>query len=76
MGSLVGSGTSPFSAFLAPSESLCQRACCNAEACTAYSFAAATLLVAAEAQCFLYVNVTALVPNSLINSGALISAYS
>lgn len=76
VGTLVGSAIFPSAAFLAPSELLCRQACCDAVACDAYSFASATLLVAAQAQCFLYVNVTALVPSSLVSSGALLSAYS
>ena len=65
------------------SEELCQAACCATPFCTAYSFIASDLLMGPTssngvvlAPCFLYSNITALVPSSGMSSGALYSSYS
>ena len=77
-GTLVGSALYPGSDFLAATEAACQQSCCDAPACDAYAFAVGNLglLSAPGAQCYLYVNVTALVPSSGYTSGALLSVYS
>ena len=78
VGTLVGSALFPGADFLAASENGCRQACCDAPACDAYTFSAVYQGISATgtAPCFLYVNVTALVPNSGFNSGALLSVYS
>ena len=79
VGTLVGSAYVPGAAFLAASENNCRQSCCDAPACDAYAFAVGNLAYAQAlggAQCFLYVNVTALVPTSMMTSGALLSVYS
>ena len=65
------------------SEGLCQVACCATPLCSAYSFMASDLNIGVAtsgyvplASCFLYANITALVPSSGMASGALYSAYS
>lgn len=59
-------------------EFLCRQACCAVPACTAYAYA--PFIVSSPyngiANCFLYANVTGLVPNTLMSSGVLLSAYS
>ena len=75
-----------------PSEMFCLAACCATPSCTAYSFVASGLnsgIVAlvsnfwppvgfpqTASPCYLYSNITALVPSSGMSSGALYSAYS
>ena len=78
VGTLVGSALFPGMEVLTANEGRCRQACCDAPVCDAYTFAATTLLASATgtAPCFLYTNVTALVPNSFAASGALLSAYS
>ena len=82
VGTLTGNAWSPASAFMAPSESSCLQACCDAPSCDAYTFASNDLMfsiakgLSQSAACFLYTNVTALVPSSGYASGALLSAYS
>ena len=78
VGTLVGSAVDPAAIVMAPTDGDCRQACCDAPECTAYSFASANVgrLAVPGAQCFLFVNVTALVPNNLMTSGALLSTYS
>ena len=81
VGTLVGANISPSqpsAAFIASSEAACREACCLVRpACTAYTFMVSTLLLnPSGAQCYVYSNVTALVPNSGYTSGALQSVYS
>lgn len=57
----------------AANEVLCRQACCSAGAsCTAYTFTTAAF----APNCYLYANVTNLVPNTLMRSAVLSSAYS
>ena len=78
VGTLVGSALFPGAFVLTADENGCRQACCDAPGCDSYTFAATTLPSSATgtASCFLYVNVTALVPSSMVNSGALLSVYS
>ena len=84
VGALVGNAWYPGSSFPSSSEAACRQACCDAPVCDAYTFATTDLLqftlssptLPPVAQCFLYTNVTALVPNSGYTSGALLSTYS
>ena len=77
VGSLVGSALFPGADVLTTDEGACRQACCDAPVCNAYSFAAATLRSSATgtASCFLFVNVTALVPSNGMSSGVLYSVY-
>ena len=84
VGTLVGSAMAPNAGFYTDSEAACRQACCDAAVCDSYAYAggAAGYYVINNynygfgAQCFLYVNVTALAPSSIVSSGALISKYS
>ena len=77
MGTLVGSAANPSAPFLSATEATCRQECCNAPSCNAYAFSASLILMnPAGAPCYLYNNVTALVPNSGVNTGTLYSAYS
>ena len=82
VGTLVGTPKHPSTSFPSPSESGCRQSCCDSPVCDAYTFAASDLQNAIFqgqspfAQCFLYANVTALVPSSAFASGAMHSAYS
>ena len=71
VGTLVGTALSPGSRVLLPSESSCRQACCDAPACDGYSYAASDLGVAGatSVSCFLYVNITQLIPSSGYVSG-------
>ena len=83
VGTLTGNAWYPGTAVPSFSEAGCRQACCDAPICDAYSFASNDLLFAIQhslspvtASCFLYTNVTALVPSSAFSSGALLSSYS
>ena len=83
MGTLVGNAWSPGAAFMSSSDTVCRQACCDSPLCDAYTFASSELQFAMSqgsnypvGQCFLYNNVTNLVPNSGYTSGALFSVYS
>jgi hypothetical protein len=71
VGTLVGTALSPGSRVLLPSEASCRQACCDAPFCDGFSFASSDLGVAGatSASCFLYVNITQLIPSSVISSG-------
>ena len=69
-GSLIGAG------FAAPTENACMQFCCATPPCDAYAYQAGDLLTGGSAPCYLYTNVTALVPVSIMSSGMLIAAYS
>ncbi len=69
VGSLVGAALSPARPVLVPSEPACRQACCLAPTCDGYSFEASALSFHTESNCFLYVNVTQLAPNSGYASG-------
>ena len=83
VGTLVGNAWYPGTSLPSPSESACRQSCCDAPSCDAYTFASNDLALATrqglaypDASCFLYTNVTALVPSSYSTSGALFSTYS
>ena len=82
VGTLMGNAWYPGTTLPAASETACRQSCCDAPACDAYTFASNDLQWAVRqgqtpsASCFLYTNVTALVPNSGYTSGALFSSYS
>ena len=70
VGSLVGTALAPGQPLLAPTEAACRQACCDAAACDGYSFdASSARQLAAASECFLFVNVSQLVPNNLMVSG-------
>ena len=73
VGVLVGSALAPGSVFPAASLAVCRQACCDAPACDGFSFATgdASLLPggSGSAGCFLYVNITQLIPSSVVSSG-------
>ena len=80
VGTLVGNAFNPSAGFVVggtgvSSEYLCRLACCGAGAgaCTAYVYAPYTTGLPS---CFLYTNVTGLVPSTLLSSAVLISKYS
>lgn len=77
-GTLVGPASSPGTVFLSTTEMDCLGACCVQPVCTAYSYHYELALFSASgsAPCFLYANVSAVVPSSGFTSGALYSAYS
>jgi len=50
--------------------------CCATPPCDAYAYQAGDLLTGGSAPCYLYTNVTALVPVSIMTSGMLTAAYS
>jgi hypothetical protein len=77
-GSRVGPSSNPGSALLVSSEADCVVACCDAwPECTAYAFEFSMALVTSSgiAPCFLYTNVTYVVPASGYVSGAITSVY-
>ena len=71
-GTLVGSDLAPGDRqLLLPSEAACRQACCSAPACDGFSFATSELgfVGSLAAGCFLYVNITQLIPSSGYSSG-------
>ena len=68
VGTLVGTALSPGQPVALPSEASCRQACCDAAACDGYSFEASHAALEGRAHCFLYVNITQLVPNSFVAS--------
>ncbi len=71
VGTLVGTALTPGALALTPSLEACRQACCDAPACDGFSFAVSELAISPTgvAGCFLYVNVTQLIPSSVISSG-------
>ena len=69
VGSLVGTALAPGQAALVASEIACRQACCDAPACDGYTFAADLAMISAVAPCYLYVNVTQLIPSGRDASG-------
>ena len=71
MGSLVGTALTPGTLALTPSLDTCRQACCDAPACDGFSFSVSELAISptGSASCFLYVNITQLIPNSGYSSG-------
>ena len=88
VGALVGSAFNPGAGFSvsgsgAANEFSCRQACCNAgSSCSAYAYSPYTSSFFSyygnygEANCFLFDNVTGLVPNTMMSSAVLISKYS
>ena len=80
LGTLVGAAAF----FSTASEAACRFACLAAPGCDAYAFSAGALalllanigLPDETAPCYLYANVTALVPSSPMNAGVLYARYS
>ena len=71
VGSLAGTALSPGAPVPLPSESSCRQACCDAPFCDGYAFASGDMSFTngGTAGCFLYVNVTQLIPSSAFSSG-------
>jgi hypothetical protein len=65
----VGTALAPGEAALVASEAACRQACCDAPACDGYTFAADLAMISAVAPCYLYVNVTQLIPSGRDASG-------
>lgn len=78
VGALVGTAAAPGMPVLLSSEQTCRQACCDAPACDGYVFAIGDASLGAGgtgiASCYLYVNITQLVPSSLVASGVLLSS--
>ena len=74
VGTLVGTALTPGEATLVASEAACRQACCDAAACDGYAFDASSGRQHSSGECFLYVNVTQLIPSSGYASGVLESA--
>jgi sugar lactone lactonase YvrE len=74
VGTLVGSALAPGEATLVASESACRQACCDAPVCDGYAFSREVALFQPAAPCYLYANVTQLMPTSSFQSGVLESA--
>ena len=68
VGVLVGTALAPGEPVVLPSVAACRQACCDAAACDGYAFDASGGRLGA-ADCFLYVNITQLVPVSMMASG-------
>ena len=76
VGTLTGLATAPGQGFLAPSEDACRQACCVSIGCDAYAYVATSALFGVSEPCYLYANVTALIPSSTMVSSTLRSVYS
>ena len=71
VGTLVGTALTPGAPTLVSSLGDCRQACCDAATCDGYSFATgdASFINGGIAGCFLYVNITQLIPSSVVSSG-------
>ena len=71
VGTLAGSALAPGAPTLVSSTAACRQACCDAPACDGFSFATgdASFISGGTAGCFLYVNITQLIPSSVVTSG-------
>ena len=69
MGSLVGTALSPGEPVRVSTDTACRKECCDAPACDGYAFDADGAKWLGSAGCYLYVNVTQLVPSSTMASG-------
>ena len=71
VGTLAGTAMSPGAPSLLPSTEACRQACCDAPACDGFSFGTgdASFVSGGSASCFLYVNITQLIPSSFASSG-------
>ena len=74
VGSLVGTALAPGESVTLAGEPACRQACCDAAACDGYAFEAESAKRAGLGGCFLYVNITQLVPSSGYASGIYRSA--
>ena len=74
VGSLGGTALAPNQPVTHPSEAACRQACCDAAACDGYTFEAGAARLLGEANCYLLVNVTQLVPSNAMASGLRESA--
>ena len=64
VGALAGTALAPGRPALLPTEAACRQACCDAAACDGYAFDASSGRQHSSGECFLYVNVSQLVPSS------------
>ena len=71
VGTLVGTALTPGAPALVASEAACRQACCDAPVCEGFAFELAATLHHSSAPCYLYVNVTQLMPTSSFQSGVL-----
>lgn len=70
VGVLAGTALAPGASVALPTEDACRQACCDAPACDGYAYdATAAARAAGAADCWLYVNVSQLVPSSGTASG-------
>ena len=71
VGTLVGTALAPGLPVSLFSEVFCRQACCDAAFCDGYAFATGdvSFVNGGPASCFLYVNITQLIPNSAFSSG-------
>ena len=71
VGTLVGTALSPGMPVPLSSESACRQTCCDAPFCDGYAFASGDVsyMNGGPAGCFLYANITQLIPNSAFSSG-------
>jgi hypothetical protein len=69
VGSLVGTALSPREPVRVTTDAACRQECCDAPACDGYTFDASSGRQHNSGECYLYVNVTQLVPSSTMASG-------
>ena len=69
VGDLVGTALAPGESVALAGEPACRQACCDAAACDGYAFEASITKRTGAGDCFLYVNITQLIPNSAFSSG-------
>ena len=71
VGTLAGTALTPGAPSLVASTEACRQACCDAPYCDGFSFASgdASFISGGIAGCFLYVNITQLIPSSGYSSG-------
>ena len=74
VGTLVGTALAPGAAAAAASAEACREACCNAVVCDGFAFDASALRWLGAGECYLYANVTQLIPSSGYASGLLEAA--
>ena len=58
-----------------PSEASCRRLCCDSPGCSGYTFNVEFSLGFGKGGCYLKANVTQVIPNTMMNSGVLASAF-
>ena len=69
VGALVGTAWTPGSAVPARDVEACRQACCDAPMCEGFSFATFSVMSPEASPCFVYVNISALIPSSGYASG-------